>query len=149
MSGNTEIFELRSCTQEVLDSVRSLTAQLSADAPELSLPALQHIVDSADVHLFLLRAGDSIAGMCTVAVYSSPTGQKAWLEDVVVDSAFRGKGFGRRLVQHAVDFAAGIGGCKLMLTSRPERVAANMMYAAMGFGQRRTNVYAMKLALKE
>lgn len=140
-----EIFELNHCTPEILDGVRRLLTQLSPEPVELSAETLQLIVDSADTYLFLLRAEGRVAGMCTVAFYRSPTGLKAWIEDVVVDEAFRGRGFGRMLVRHAIDFAARQGGCKLMLTSRPSRTAANRMYASMGFVRRDTNVYMMQL----
>lgn len=145
MTQTYEIFELGHCTQDILVGVRRLVAQVSAEPVELSPDALQQIVASADTHLFLLRAEGRIAGMCTVAFYRSPTGVKAWIEDVVVDECFRGRGFGRMLVQHAIDFASARKGCRLMLTSRPARAVANRMYASMGFQRHDTNVYKMQL----
>jgi ribosomal protein S18 acetylase RimI-like enzyme len=66
-----------------------------------------------------------------------------WIEDVVVDEAARGKSVGRRLVEHAMAYAASLGGGSLMLTSRPSRIAANRLYRSCGFSTKETNVYVM------
>ena len=83
--------------------------------------------------------------MLTLGTYLSPTGRKAWIEDVVVDSAYRGKGYGKMLVEHAIEYARTLSPCTLMLTSNPARIAANELYRASGFEQKITNVYKMSL----
>ncbi len=70
-----------------------------------------------------------------------PTGIRAWIEDVVVDGAARGKGVGDALNRHAIDLAADLGAKTVDLTSRPSREAANRLYKRLGFEQRDTNVY--------
>ena len=82
-----------------------------------------------------------VMGMCTVGFYTSPTGRKAWIEDVVVDAQCRGLHLGERLVASAVSFAEREGFNTLMLTSRPSRVAANRLYQKVGFERKETNVY--------
>lgn len=81
--------------------------------------------------------------MLTVGIYHSPTGGKAWIEDVVIDEAYRGKGLSKMLVRHAIDFVKSQGISALMLTSNPKRTAANKLYQTMGFEQKETNVYRM------
>lgn len=139
----TEIVEMKHCTPAVADAVNRLLEQLCGTPGTATVAGLQAIADSPSTRLFLLQAEGRIIGMCTLAQYASPTGRKAWIEDVVVDSAMRGHGLGRLLVKHAADAAMAVDGCKLMLTSRPSRVAANRMYASMGFEKRETNVYMM------
>ena len=46
-----------------------------------------------------------IVGALTLAFYRIPTGRKAWIEDVVVDDAVRGRGVGEALSRAAVDEA--------------------------------------------
>ena len=82
--------------------------------------------------------------MLTVGIYYSPTGGKAWIEDVVVDESFRGQGLSKLLVAHAVEFVKAKQVPSLMLTSNPKRIAANKLYQAMGFERKETNVYRMK-----
>lgn len=107
---------------------------------------LTALVESENSHLFLAYDEvENIIGMLTVGIYYSPTGKKAWIEDVVVDDTFRGKGIGEKLVQHAIEFAKTKQVNLLMLTSHPSRIAANKLYPRVGFNKRETNVYKMSL----
>ena len=94
---------------------------------------------------FFLLADQEIAGMLTVGIYHSPTGGKAWIEDVVVDEKYRGQGLSKQLVTHAVRFVKEQGIPLIMLTSNPTRIAANKLYQKLGFEQKQTNVYRMNL----
>ena len=55
----------------------------------------------------VLLAGDdeSILGALTLVVFRIPTGVRAWIEDVVVDDAARGRGVGQALNEFALDLA--------------------------------------------
>ena len=81
--------------------------------------------------------------MLTVGTYYSPTGGKAWIEDVVIDQKFRGEGLSKKLVAHAIDFVRSLQIPTLMLTSNPQRVAANKLYQTLDFKEKKTNVYKM------
>jgi ribosomal protein S18 acetylase RimI-like enzyme len=89
--------------------------------------------------------GWPIVGMLTLVTFRLPTGVRAWIEDVVVDSGSRGKGIGEALVQAALELAAARGALTVDLTSRPSREAANRLYDRTGFELRATNVYRLKL----
>lgn len=82
-----------------------------------------------------------ILGMLTLATFIIPTGKRAWIEDVVVDSAARGQGAGQALVEAAIAHAKKIGAKSVDLTSRPSREAANRLYVRSGFTARQTNIY--------
>ena len=118
--------------------------QLTTNPMKLTETMFRQLIESANSHLFFLMKGEEIAGMLTVGIYFSPTGGKAWIEDVVVDQAFRGQGLSKLLVAHAIEFTRSQGIPSLMLTSNPKRVAANKLYQTMGFGRKETNVYRMK-----
>jgi ribosomal protein S18 acetylase RimI-like enzyme len=83
----------------------------------------------------------AIVGMLTLVTFRLPTGVRAWIEDVVVDTGSRGRGVGEALTQAAIELAADRGAQTVDLTSRPSREAANRLYRRMGFEQRETNVY--------
>ena len=102
------------------------------------------LLASPNSHLFFLLKDEQIAGMLTVGIYHSPTGGKAWIEDVVVDESFRGQGLSKLLVAHAIEFTKSKQIPLLMLTSNSKRVAANKLYQTMGFERKETNVYRMK-----
>jgi ribosomal protein S18 acetylase RimI-like enzyme len=86
-------------------------------------------------------AGGRIVGSLTLAVFRIPTGVRAWIEDVVVDTVARGKGAGEALSRTALAIAAERGARSVELTSRPSREAANRLYRRVGFEPRETNVY--------
>lgn len=140
-----EIFELTAVCDAYIAPIKRLLAQLSSSPVVFGREELQAIVGSPTSHLFLLKAGESIVGMLTLCSYIAPTGRKYWIEDVVVDSAMRGRAYGRRLVEYAVDFASGEGCGTLMLTSKPARVAANALYRSVGFALKETNLYRMSV----
>jgi ribosomal protein S18 acetylase RimI-like enzyme len=84
-------------------------------------------------------------GTLTLAFYISPTGIKAWIEDVVVDGSYRGKGIGKALTQKAIDLAERENAKVILLTSNAAREAANGLYKKLGFTLRETNFYQLKL----
>lgn len=137
---NPVIFELSVCDARYVGAIRKLLSQLSSSPVCFDAATLCDIVSSSSSRLFLLECGGEVYGMLTLAHYLAPTGRKMWIEDVVVDSAMRGRNFGRMLVERAMREAAAMGGT-LMLTSKPSRVAANALYRSAGFEQKETNVY--------
>ena len=141
--GTTKIFELTAADETHLAIINRLLAQLSTKGHILSPENLRSIVESDATHLFLASVNGETAGMLTLCTYRSPSGAKAWIEDVVVDSLHRSKGIGRALVEHAIAFAGIMGDVTLMLTSRPTRTEANKLYASAGFERKETNVYKM------
>jgi ribosomal protein S18 acetylase RimI-like enzyme len=126
-------------------AVAALVPQLSSSAPAPTRDVLARIVDDSATTLFVARDGDHVVGMLTLALFETPTGVRAWIEDVVVDGAARGQGVAAQLVQAALDRATNAGARTVDLTSRPDREAANRLYQRMGFETRTTNVYRRSL----
>ena len=77
----------------------------------------------------------------TLVLFRIPTGVRAWIEDVVVDTEARGMGIGQALNEYAIQMAEQAGAKTIDLTSRPSREAANRLYQRLGFVARETNVY--------
>ena len=136
-----EISELIQADEETLSSVNHLLPQLSSSAQVITLDRLRTLVSSDCTRLYLAKEGDHIHGMLSLVVFPIPTGTKAWVEDVVVDDAARGKGVGKSLMRHAMEQAETLGAKAVDLTSRPSREAANKLYQSLGFETRETNVY--------
>ena len=140
----TEIIEIQTYSQEYHEAMQRFLDQLTSSPMTLTETMFRELLVSENSHLFFLMKDGQIAGMLTVGIYYSPTGGKAWIEDVVVDESFRGQGLSKLLVAHAIEFTKAKQVPSLMLTSNPKRVAANKLYQAMGFGRKETNVYRMK-----
>ena len=130
-----------SVDDELVEAFARLIPQLSSSSPPPSREQLAELVGSDDVVLYVARDAGRIVGSLTLAFYRIPTGLKAWIEDVVVDAAGRGRGVGRRLNEVALVEAERRGAKDVSLTSRPSREAANRLYQRIGFEARETNVY--------
>src|SRR5581483_8719738 len=142
MAGDIQVEEATELFEGLPEVVERLVRQLSRSSPAPSAAELEEIVRSPASHLLLARDADGeIVGMLTLAVLRIPTGLRAWIEDVVVDEAARGRGVGAELTNAAIRLAGQRGARTVDLTSRPSREAANRLYQRLGFVQRETNVY--------
>ena len=123
-----------------------LVPQLSRSNPPPDAATLEAIVGSeASVLLLALDEEGVVVGSLTLALFRIPTGLRAWIEDVVVDEAARGRGVGEALNREAIGRARAEGATTVDLTSRPSREAANRLYQRLGFEKRATNVYRLAL----
>ena len=141
---NVEIKLLTEATPNTTEAINKLLPQLTAHCKGISTEELDAIVHSGHTFLFLPYHNDSIVGMATLVCYSSPTGKKCWIEDVVIDEVARGQKIGKRLIEHLINYAQENGKGCIMLTSRPSREIANRLYQSVGFERRETNVYKME-----
>ncbi|MDX2342469.1 MAG: GNAT family N-acetyltransferase [Acidimicrobiia bacterium] len=144
MIHTTEVIEV---DDELVAAFERLTPQLSSSSAAPDADQLAAIVASPATVLFAARDIDTgdIIGSLTLALFRIPTGMRAWIEDVVVDEAARGKGVGAALNEAALARARREGAKTVDLTSRPSREIANRLYKRIGFEQRETNVYRYKL----
>lgn len=137
-----------SVDDDLVAAVAALIPQLSRSSPPPSKEALSRIVSEPGSTLFVARDEQRVVGMLTLITFEIPTAVRAWIEDVVVDEAGRGRGVGAALVQAALDRSAERGARTVDLTSRPSREAANRLYVRMGFEARDTNVYRHNLGVE-
>ena len=127
-------------TDEHVRALRELLPHLSS-APPPDFVQLSEIAGSDATTLLFAKIDGSLVGTLSLVIFTLPTGKRAWIEDVVVDPRFRGKGAASALVTEAVRLA-GVARCRTVdLTSRPDRVEANRLYESLGFERRLTNVY--------
>jgi ribosomal protein S18 acetylase RimI-like enzyme len=130
--------------EELAAAVARLVPQLSPTREPAGIVELVELVSTPGTSLIVAREGDSVLGMLTLIVYRVPTGMRAWIHDVVVDEAARGRGVGEALTREALRLAEDAGAISVELTTREEREAANRLYRRLGFEQRETNVYVWR-----
>ncbi|MFC4275671.1 GNAT family N-acetyltransferase [Achromobacter aloeverae] len=138
-----DIEAVTTVTDEIVTAFEKLLPQLSRSATILTVEQLAHIV-AAPANTVLLardRRNGRIVGTLTLVCMRIPTGQRAWIEDVVVDSSARGLGAGKALVDAALGHARTFGARTVDLTSNPSRAAAHALYEKSGFAVRDTRVY--------
>ena len=129
-------------TESLTDAYRVLIPQLSSSSNPPTGEALQRIIESDSAQILIAEnENGEILGTITIIIFQIPTGIRAWIEDVVVDSSARGKGIGKKLNLAALELAKQAGAKTVDLTSRPARQEANQLYRSIGFAERETNVY--------
>jgi ribosomal protein S18 acetylase RimI-like enzyme len=143
---DVEIEVLQKVTGEVVEAFGRLLPQLSNSARPLDADALRVIAGAESNSVLIARVGGDIVGTLTLVIFAIPTGVRAWIEDVVVDEAARGKEFGGKrvgeaLTAEAIAIARDAGAKTVDLTTRPSRVAAGKLYERLGFVQRDSRVY--------
>jgi len=136
-----EVTEATAADDALVDAFARLIPQLSKSNPPPSADELRAIVENPGTFVFVARDGDAVIGSLTLVTFRIPTGLRAWIEDVVVDEAGRGRGVGEALNRAALARAKDLGCRTVDLTSRPSREAANRLYARLGFALRETNLY--------
>ena len=138
--------EVREATDEVTGALRTLVPQLSTSAAVPDQAAVQRIVGSQATTLLAARLDGKIVGFLALVMFPIPTGLRAWIEDVIVDEAARGRGIGEALTQRALALAEEAGVRTVDLTTRPAREAAGRLYERVGFAVRSTRNYRYTFA---
>jgi len=137
--------EVRQVTAETLEAFKRLIPQLSRSAKPVDAALLERLVSSEALTLLLARMDGKIIGTLSLAMFPTPTGVRAWIEDVVVDDAVGRQGAGTALVNEALRLAREAGARTVDLTTRPAREAAGRLYEKAGFHQRDSRVYRYPL----
>jgi ribosomal protein S18 acetylase RimI-like enzyme len=144
-TGAVNIREVTEVTDDVVEAFDRLIPQLSSSNPPPTREFLAGIAASEASILLVAEEDGQILGSLTLVVFSIPTAVRAWIEDVVVDDAARGKGLGNALNNEGLSRASAMGATTVDLTPRPSREAENRLYQRLGFERRETNVYRYQL----
>ena len=139
------------CTLENLNltsfsQIDNILHKLSPSAPTVSFERLTQLLKDADFKLFVAKDDKNIiVGMLTLTACQTITRTKYWIEDVIVDEAFRGMGIGRALLRAAVGYVKNQDrDSSIYLTSNPSRIAARALYQSEGFEEYKTGVFRIK-----
>ena len=135
------IREITENEQNLFDDLQGLIGQLT-ERPA-SRERLAEMIADPHVILLVAEAEGRRIGILTLALYDTLTARRGWVEDVVVDAAFRGCGAGRALVEAAVRRSAELGIDTLSLTSAPRRTAAGTLYRSEGFREAETTLFRL------
>lgn len=140
-----EIVELNTYTEEYVRGIDGLMRELCATA-EATEERVRMVIESPNMHQYAaFDEDDRMVGCATLCVCTTPEKVIGFVEAVVVAADCRGQHLGRRLMERLIADARSFGVQEVHLTSRPQRVAANGLYQALGFVRKETNVYQLKI----
>lgn len=97
--------------------------------------ALQQLINDERACVLVAREADNVIAMCTaqLVISTAEGAYSAWVEDVVVDSAHRGKGIGKQLLTSIEEWSKGQGATRLQLLADMENLAALEFYRHAGW----------------
>ena len=134
---------------ELLGILFSQEHEFTANA-EAQSKALSMIIGNPELgRIFVCEIDGVIEGMVMLLfTVSTSLGRKvALLEDMVVAPAWRSKGLGTRLIDHAVDFARREGFGRITLLTDQDNDSAQRFYRAKGFS--RSDMVAFRMLLDD
>jgi GNAT superfamily N-acetyltransferase len=138
------IERLTEATADAAEQIATLLKQLTQNAQPLDEARLKLIVISPG-GLYVARDGDKIVGTVTRLDMHHPVRTRCWIDDMVVDEAYRGQGIARRLMERAIDEAPS-GAASISLNSNIARVESHRLYGKLGFEVREdTRIWLLQL----
>jgi ribosomal protein S18 acetylase RimI-like enzyme len=141
-----KVHRLKHIRTEDVSRINSLLRTLSPDTPEISKGRLEELIADSSFSLFTAEEDGVISGMLSLTRCHTLAKSKYWIEDVIVDPAFRGKGTGHSLVQAAVLYVKEQKEpAAIYLTSNPSRTHARALYRSEGFEEYDTGVFLFKV----
>ncbi len=129
----------------MVEEIDRLLHLLSPSAPHADGGRLGNLTESGRMKIFVSKEDDgTLSGMLTLTYCPTIVRDKYWIEDVIVDERFRGRGIGRALIQAAVrHLQEKEDPPVLYLTSNPSRVSARNLYRSEGFEEYETGVFRL------
>lgn len=124
--------------ERLIDLLTVLFSQEAEFIParDVQRSGLQTILEDAKIGtIFVLKQDQNIIGMVSLlwTISTALGGRVAFLEDMVVDPEWRGKGCGHLLLEHAIAYAKKLTCKRITLLSDPDNVGAHRFYQQLGF----------------
>lgn len=91
------------------------------------------------------RDKDEIIGIALMCNYKVISGRKAWIEDVVVHTTYRGKGIGRKLMHKLLEVGKEKKLSEILLFTEDHRAPAIQLYTDLGFQLKASRIYTLKM----
>ncbi len=128
-----------------VEDINALLPQLRRDASEPlgTQEELEKIIADENVVFVAAKDGERIVGMGTSYLVQKFGKKTGFVEDVVVDEAYRGQGLGQSVMEVLIEESRKAGATQLYLTSGHDRLAAQKLYEKLGFKKKDTNVFKL------
>src|SRR3989344_7756611 len=131
-----EIVRLTEESEEALSDINDLLRQLVYDPTTynaVSAGALRDIIDNKGTVVVIARNEELIIGIGILFIVHKFRGRYAYIEDMIVDEAYRGQGIGKQILDELIEAARRESVETIELSTRPSRIPANNLYKKAGF----------------
>ena len=127
---------------DIQNQISKLFIQLSANKKQLELAEI--ILPENPITLVYCEENGIVLGIASMCHYKVISGNKGWIEDVVVDSNQRGKGIGKKLVKKLIEIGSHMNLSEILLFTEDHRVQAISLYTKLGFKLKESRIYTFK-----
>ena len=124
----------------VQKQVSDLFQQLGGNKKQISLTEV--LDEKNQITIAYCKDKDEIIGIALMCNYNVISGKKGWIEDVVVNSEYRGKGIGRKLMNKLLE--VGKEKSEILLFTEDHRTPAINLYSDLGFIVKDSRIYTRK-----
>ncbi|WP_271782863.1 GNAT family N-acetyltransferase [Aquimarina algiphila] len=139
-----EILSKKTINSYISEDIQKLFRQLSPN--KVQIPIKDLLSETNDSLIFACYTlNKKIVGIASLCSYKVISGHKGWIEDVVVDLDYRGQGIGEKLIQKLISTGKEKGLTEIYLFTENEKKAAIRLYLKLGFKQRNSKLYNLKL----
>ncbi len=128
---------------EINKQVYELFKQLNPNIKQLDVGTVLN--QGNDFVFICCWDNDQLIGMATLATYRVISGYKGMVEDVIVSSDRRGEGIGRKLMLKLLEEGQKLKLNEILLFSGHHRKPAIQLYKSLGFNQKESGMYTLKL----
>lgn len=130
----------------IIELYRQLNPQDSVLTDETAQATFDEIMENHWLHLFVLEDKGRVESTCYLSCTPNLTRSArpfGVIENVVTDEQFRGRGFGKRVVKHALDVAWGHSCYKVMLLTGSKKDTTHDFYRSCGLSGDKKRGYVM------
>ena len=141
------IERLTTSSETAVADINALLVQLRSNPMEHegSVADLEEVVQDPSIYLIVAKDGERIVGMGSLYTALKVGKRSGYLEDIVVDSGYRGQRLGEKITAALIEAARAERLKQLYLTSRPDRTPAHHLYEKLGFRKHETFVFRLEL----
>lgn len=133
---------------EDLDSVYSLLNELYDSKIDYDIFSKKYIecLKDANVYGIVIKIDDKVVGVLISRIIDKlvRNNRTLFIDDLIIDKGYRRKGYGKKLLSQAIDFAKNNDCRAVELTSHIENIGAHKLYQEAGF-EKRHYKFKMKL----
>lgn len=138
-----EILKQSDVDEDFQKQVSELMKQLLPDKRQIELDNILN--EKNQITIAYCRENEKIIGIASMCNYVVISGNKGWIEDVVVDTKARGMGIGQKLIEKLLEVAETMQLSEVLLFTADHRTAAINLYTKLGFKQKNSRVYILEL----
>lgn len=139
----TDILKFQDLNSNRETQIAKLFKQLGGEKEQTPLKEVME--EDNLITLAYCEHNDQVIGIASMCTYKVISGKKGWIEDVVVDTQYRGQGIGRKLMEKLLEEGKKKNLSEILLFTEDHRIPAIKLYSGLGFKLKESRVYTLKM----